>query len=438
MTRIIKEIKPSVIPMPKLMRAAAYARVSCGKEEMLHSLAAQVSYYSGLIQRRLDLEYIGVYADEALTGTKDNRPEFRRLIDDCRAGRIDYVITKSISRFARNTVTLLETVREFKLLGINVFFEEQNIHTLSAEGELMLTILASYAQEESRSASENCKWRIRKNFEEGKSYGLHTMTGYRIKNNEFSIVLEEAEIVWQIYADYLSGMGVEAIIKKLRTQGVVISKTGVAGILRNEKYIGDLLLQKTFIADHLTKKQMSNSGQLPMYHVEGNHEPLIEKNVFEQVQEEIARRAKKYHPSKEPTVKYPFTGLIACGICGVKYRRKITAAGTKYEKPVWICKTFNSYGKDSCGSQQIPEIVLMQQTAIALGMKEFDETALAARIAEIKVPGANQLLFVFKDGHEVGIAWKTSRRDSWTDAMRKQASADSLRGQRMRGGEHNG
>ena len=166
-----KTIKKVAHP-PKLerkKRVAAYARVSSGKDAMLHSLSSQVAYYSAQIQKHGDWEYAGVYADEAMTGTKECRDEFQRLLADCRAGRIDLILTKSISRFARNTVTLLETVRELKLLEVDVFFEEQNIHTMSAEGELMMTILASYAQEESLSASENQKWRIKRNFEAGKT-----------------------------------------------------------------------------------------------------------------------------------------------------------------------------------------------------------------------------------------------------------------------------
>ena len=163
MNRIIRKIRPTIPKAPKLKRVAAYARVSMEKETMLHSLSAQVSYYSAKIQRAPGWRYAGVYADEALTGTKAERPEFQRLLTDCRAGLIDMVITKSISRFARNTVTLLAVVRELKSLGVDVFFEKENLHSVSGDGELMLTILASYAQEESRSVSENCKWRIRKN-----------------------------------------------------------------------------------------------------------------------------------------------------------------------------------------------------------------------------------------------------------------------------------
>ena len=164
--RTVEKITFKALEVPKAIRVAAYARVSSGKDAMLHSLSAQVSYYSTLIQANSEWTYCGVYADEAKTGTKDSRENFQRMLTDCRNGKIDLVITKSISRFARNTVTLLETVRELKSLGVDVYFEEQNIHTLSADGEMMLTILASYAQEESLSASENQKWRIRKNFEQ--------------------------------------------------------------------------------------------------------------------------------------------------------------------------------------------------------------------------------------------------------------------------------
>ena len=171
-----------VAQIPKLQRkkrVAAYARVSSGKDAMLHSLSAQVSYYNDLIQREDSWEFVGVYSDEAVTGTKEERPGFQQMLEDSRNGKIDMILTKSISRFARNTVTLLETVRMLKALEVDVFFEEQNIHTVSADGELMLTILASFAQAESKSVSDNCKWRIRKDFSEGKPVNLSLIHGYR-------------------------------------------------------------------------------------------------------------------------------------------------------------------------------------------------------------------------------------------------------------------
>ena len=256
-----------------LKRTAAYARVSSGKDAMLHSLSAQVSYYNQLIQSNPEWLFCGVYADEALTGTKENRAEFQKLLNRCRQGEIDLILTKSISRFARNTVTLLETVRELKTLGVDVYFEEQRIHSMSSDGELMLSILASYAQEESYSASENKKWQMRKDFEQGK-VGSMRMLGYRrTKSGKLEIVPEEAEIVRMIFLYYLSGMGKLAIAKKLNEQqictvrGCAWTTEDVRRTLRNEKYTGNLLLQKSFRENHITKKKVANIGQLPQYFV---------------------------------------------------------------------------------------------------------------------------------------------------------------------------
>jgi len=413
----IKEIIPLQQPQ-KRKNVAAYARVSCGTEEMLHSLAAQVSAYSELIQSRPDWNYRGVYADEALTGTKESRPEFQRLVTDCRAGLIDMVITKSISRFARNTVTLLATVRELKALGIDVFFEEQNIHSLSAEGELMLTILAGYAQEESRSCSENVKWRIRKDFEEGKP-NTGTMLGYRLKDGVLQIVPEEAKTVRQIFEDYLSGMGVLAIQKKLRSQGVSMSMTGISCLLRNEKHMGDMLLQKTIVTDHVSKKQIRNDGRLPQFYVSGSHEPIVSREVFEATQAEIARRAEKHRP-KFPEKQYELTGMIRCGQCGAAYRRKHAAAGSKYEKIVWICATFNTLGKSECASQQIPEDILWEKIAEAGGLEN---------ISGIIVPDHFRITFNMKDGTTIEKEWRhRSRSESWTDEMKRQAGEHAKRG----------
>ena len=207
MQRTIKKIEPSLLKIPAKKRVAAYARVSSGKDAMLHSLSAQISYYSDLIQKNRKWEYEGVYADEAMTGTKDNRAEFQRLLTDCRNGKIDMVITKSISRFARNTVTMLETVRELKNINVEVFFEKENIHSMSGDGELMLTILASFAQEESRSVSENCKWRIRKRFADGELVNLRFIFGYHIEKGQIKVDPKEADIVRMIFRDYINGMG---------------------------------------------------------------------------------------------------------------------------------------------------------------------------------------------------------------------------------------
>ena len=288
------------IPKPiRKKRVAAYARVSTEKDAMLHSLSSQVSYYNELMQSNPEWEYAGVYADESKTGTRDSRVEFQRLIADCRAGKIDMVITKSISRFARNTVTLLQTVRDFKSWGVDIYFEEQNIHTMSADGELMLTILASYAQEESRSASENQKWRIKHNFEEGLPWN-GALLGYRLKDGRFDIIPEEAELVRRIFREYLSGDGYYVIARRLNDEGIPSRFGGkwdqrvISKILANYTYTGNLLLQKTFRENHITKKKLMNNGELPMYHVEETHEAIIDMDTFRAVQEEKARRSAKF------------------------------------------------------------------------------------------------------------------------------------------------
>ncbi len=423
--RITIVSKPSKLERKK--RVAAYARVSNGKDAMLHSLSAQVSYYSDLIQKHGDWLYAGVYTDEAKTGTKDSRAGFQSLIADCRAGKIDMVITKSISRFARNTVTLLQTVRECKALGVDIYFEEQNIHTMSGDGELMMTILASYAQEESRSASENQKWRIKRNFEAGIPWD-GTLLGYRLENGRYVIVPKEAELVRRIYNEYLSGKGYPSIAKMLNDEGIPSrfggkwNQSSISRILSNYTYTGNLLLQKTFRENHITKRKMLNNGELPKYLAEESHEAIIDVETFQAVQEEKSRRAARFIKNPAPKKTYPFTSLLVCDKCGKNYRRKVTKTG-----PVWICDTFNSLGKAACASKQIPEPTLQQVTADVLGQKDFTHERLCSQIQLIRVCNENTLIFCFKDGSEVTRKWKDrSRSESWTDEMKETARRKTL------------
>ena len=418
MAREIQQVPFTPIPK-KLLRVAAYARVSSGKDAMLHSLSAQISYYSDLIQRHPGWQYAGVYADEAKTGTRDSREKFQELLEDCRAGKVNMVITKSISRFARNTVTLLSTIRELKAIGVDIYFEEQNIHTLSADGELVISVLASYSQEESRSASENQKWRIRKNFEEGKPWD-GTLLGYRYADGAYVIEPAESEIVRRIFREYLSGKGIVAIANGLNADGVKTRmgnewrKGGVSKVLRNYTYTGNLLLQKTYRENHLTKKTLVNDGRLPKYHAVGTHEAIISEEEFNAVQAEMERRAAKHAPpEKNYTNRYPFTGLIVCGGCGAHYRRKVTHTG-----PVWICPTYNQRGKAACPSKAIPEPVLESLTA---------DTALDDLTA-IRAENGNRLVFCFKDGSESLKRWQDrSRAESWTDEMKETARQKVLK-----------
>lgn len=417
MDRIVEKRSSEVPKQPKLVRVAAYARVSSGKDAMLHSLSAQISYYSSMIQNHPGWLYCGVYSDEAKTGTKASRPGFQNLLDDCRAGDIDLVISKSISRFARNTVTLLETIRELKELGIDVYFEEQNLHTIGPDGELIITILAAYAQEESLSVSENQKWRVRKNFEEGKPWD-GTLIGYRYKDGQYVIHPEEAEIVRRIYRDYLSGKGTDMIANELNAEGYKTRlgydwrNNGVLRVLRNYSYTGNLLLQKSFREDHISKRSRPNEGELPMFHAQNTHEAIVSLEDYTAVQAEIERRSEHHAPrGKNYNAHYPFSSLIVCGNCGKKYRRKITSTG-----PVWICSTFNHKGKAACPSKQIPESTLKILTA------DMD----MSRITGIAADNGNRLTFHFSDGTEVEKTWlDRSRAESWTAEMRRAASEQS-------------
>jgi len=421
--KTITKIAPQKTALPSLARVAAYARVSSGKDEMLHSLAAQVSYYSEHIQKQLGWIYSGVYADEALTGTKDNRPEFQRLLNDCRQGKIDKIITKSISRFARNTVTLLETVRELKALGVDVYFEEQNIHTLSGEGELMLTILASYAQEESLSVSENCKWRIRDRFQRGEMANLRFMFGYRISKEGIAIDENQAAIVRMIFTDYIDGFGGIRIAAKLNAMGVPTlthvswTKEQVMAIIKNEKYTGNALLQKRFVVDHLTKRQIMNIGQLPKYVAEGTHPVIIDQETFDMAQAVLLGRSEICKAKVGSQNRYPFSSLIKCGICGKNFKRKVTRG-----RVLWSCSTYLERGKGACPSKQIPEDILMTMTADVMRFSAFDEKRFKDQVDHILVPAPNKVIFTFKDGHVIKTAWQNrSRRDSWTDEMRRAA-----------------
>lgn len=422
MEKVIRQVKMEPRRV-KLQRVAAYARVSSGKEAMLHSLSEQISYYSDHIQSHPGWEYAGVYADADYTGTKDSRPEFQRLLADCRAGKIDRVLTKSLSRFARNTVTLLEIVREMKALGVAIVFEKENIDTSSGDGELMLSILASFAQAESLSVSENCKWRIRKDFAEGKTMNLALLYGYRSVNGKIEIVPEEAEVVRWAFAAYLSGIGTPTIAAMLRREhaptrmGGDWYDKGVMEMLKNEKYTGDALLQKTYKLDHLSKKVVQNRGEMPQYYVEGSHPAIIDRETYERVQALIARNYLKTAPSKPLNTLYPFTGRILCEHCGKHFKRK-----TAYRRGAWQCQTYLTYGKARCPAKQIPEDTLTALTMEVLNAEELNDAQMA-RLKEIRVTGPNDLNFVFWDGREEKRTWKDrSRAENWTDEMKKAAS----------------
>ena len=425
MPRLIQKIEYSKQSCPRLLRVAAYARVSSGKDAMLHSLSAQIGYYTELIQSNPEWQFIGIYSDEALTGTKETRNEFQRMLTDCREGKIDLILTKSISRFARNTVTLLETVRELKLLNVDVYFEEQNIHSISSDGELMLTILASYAQEESYSASENQKWRIRKQFQEGIVSSLQMLGYRRTKDGGLEIVPEEAEIVRFIFDEALSGKGPLLIANQLNEKGYKTingcewNKNAVLRILTNEKYTGNMLLQKFYNENHITKKKLVNNNVLEQYYVQNSHPAIINISAFEMVESMLKKRNEKFTAQKPTTTIYPFSGIIKCCNCGKSYRRKTTPTGV-----VWICSTYNTKGKKYCPTaKQIPEPTLITACCDVLKLLKFDIENFNDNIKKILVPAPNELIFLFHDGRQEQYIWKDrSRSESWTDEMKSKAA----------------
>lgn len=409
MARTIKRVNMAAIQQaPKAKRVAAYARVSCGRDAMLHSLSAQVSYYSALIQRTPGWEYVGVYADEALSGTKDTRGEFQKLLADCRAGKIDLVVTKSISRFARNTVTTLQTVREFRQLGVDVYFEEQNIHTLGEEGEFVLTLLAAYAEEEARSVSENIRWHVQSNFRQGLSWSVE-MFGYRQKNSRLVIVPEEAELLRMAAKMYLAGANPQDLERAFAEAGAVgrrgaqLTGDHIVNLLCNEKTAGDMILQKTFVDDPIAKNNRKNTGERPQYYVEGSHEAILDRETYRQV---LAERARRKAEGPRRHGDYPFCSRIVCGKCGGKYVHRLRG-NAPY---AWLCGTYNKKGKAGCDAKLIQECVLEEITAEVMGLPEFDGRAFRAEVKEIQVQDNHSLVFVFYDGRRIARTWANPDR----------------------------
>ena len=328
----------------KKRRTAAYARVSTDSEEQLTSYEAQVDYYTNYIKGRDDWEFVTVYTDEGITGTNTkHRDGFNRMVQDALDGKIDLIVTKSVSRFARNTVDSLTTVRKLKEKGVEIYFEKENIWTLDSKGELLITIMSSLAQEESRSISENCTWGQRKRFADGKvTVPFKRFLGYD-RGPDGNLVLnpDEAVTVRRIYSMFLQGMSPYGIATHLTVDGIKSpggkdkwNAGAVRSILTNEKYKGDALLQKSYTVDFLTKKKKVNEGEIPQYYVEGNHEAIISPDIFEQVQRELEHR--KADGGRHSSV-HLFSGKIRCGQCGEWYGSKTWHSTSKYRRVVWQC-----------------------------------------------------------------------------------------------------
>lgn len=325
-------------------RVAAYARVSTDMEEQLTSYDAQVRYYTDYIKSREDWKFVRVYADEGITGTSTkHRDGFKQMVKDALDGKIDLIITKSVSRFARNTVDSLTAIRQLKEHGVECYFEKENIWTFDGKGELLITIMSSIAQEEARSISENCTWGQRRRFAEGKvSIPFKSVLGYdRGEDGNLVVNEEQAKIVRRIYGMFLRGQSAYAIARILNDKNIS-TPTGrgkwymstVKSILTNEKYKGDALLQKTYTDDFLTKRKKINKGEVQQYYVKNNHEAIIEPEIFDLVQEIIALTKQGKHRQSSVNI---FSSKIKCGECGGWYGSKVWHSNDKYRRVIWQC-----------------------------------------------------------------------------------------------------
>lgn len=366
-TVIFIPAKPEVVRASKRqLRVAAYCRVSTDDEEQLTSYEAQKNYYTDKIMTNKEWTMAGIFADEGITGTSARkRPEFLRMIRQCKQGKIDIVLTKSISRFARNTVDCLNYVRALKELGIAVIFEKENMNTLEIDSEILITMLGAFAQSESESISANVRWGIRQAMKEGKATIQYKyLYGYRKgDDSKPEIIPDQAEVVRKIYDLFLSGTPVRGIQEYLNANSVPNingepkwARSAIDSILTNEKYCGDVLLQKTYIDDCINKKVKKNTGQLPMYLVQNHHEGIISRETFDAAQAELARRSAGKSPSKKnaPTgrsrysSKYALSDRLYCGECGTRYQRCTWRNRDGSKRIVWRCVSRVDYGSKYC------------------------------------------------------------------------------------------
>lgn len=384
---------------------AAYCRVSTDQLEQLSSYEAQVNYYKNYINSQPEYIFVGIYADEGISGTNTKkREQFNKMIEDCKEGKIDIIITKSISRFARNTLDCLNYVRMLKELGIEIIFEKENIRTLDSKGEVLLTILSSLAQDESRSISENSTWGIRRRYEQGKvSVCFTKFLGYE-KGKDGNLVINEqqAQIVRRVYREYLNGKSANRIARELERDGICgwngkpkWYESTITKMLQNEKHKGEALLQKSYTVDFLTKKKAVNKGEVPQYYVEDSHPAIIDKEIWEAAQ--IERQRRKEYATKHGLQKIdygirgnPLAGKIICGECGKYMGRKTRMY--KEKKLVWICANrYEAKGIRGCNSEQVDDESLKEVFIIAFN-KIIEEKEKYISMWQEKAKSENALI----------------------------------------------
>ena len=343
------------------LRVCAYCRVSTDNEEQLNSYQSQLKYYDEKINGKSEWQFSGIYADEAITGTLDfKRTEFMRMIADRMAGKIDMILTKSISRFARNTLDTLKYVRMLREKNIAILFEEENLNTTTGAGELMLTILSAMAQQESENISSHVLLGLKMKKDRGELIGYNGCYGYNynIETKEITINEDEANIVRYMFERYVEGIGSSSIAKELTAKGIKTPKGGtkwcestIRGILKNEKYIGDVLMGKTFTIDPISHKRLSNLGEVDKHYYKGHHEPIISKELFDRVQEIRTKRAGNRETGRRNdnySKKYSFSSKLYCAFCGSLLTRRNWNANRSCEKAVWQCIKRAKQGKEEC------------------------------------------------------------------------------------------
>ena len=395
-----KKESPQEQAKKRNLRVAAYCRVSTGDEEQLTSYENQKAFYTEKIMKNPDWTMVDIFADEGITGTSTcRRKQFLRMIRQCRQGKIDMILAKSVSRFARNTLDTISYTRELRSLGIAVIFEEQNINSIYPESEFLIALHAAFAQSESESISANVRWGKRQSIKDGKvTFQYKTMLGYKkgVDGNP-EIIPEEAETVRRIFERYLAGKSIQNIRQALEASGVrnaagttEWTTSNLRAILTNEKYCGDALLQKTFIKDCISKKAILNTGQLPKVLIQDNHEAIVSREMFDAVQLEIARRraqdgrTRKSAPTGRGKFsgKYALSGLLFCAECGTAYRRVVwTQHGEK--RAVWRCTSRLDYGKRYClHSPTLDEGPLQQAILSAVNSAMSDHGTLTAQLID--------------------------------------------------------
>lgn len=419
------------------LKVAAYARVSTDEAEQLNSYKTQCEYYTSYIQGKPEWEFVGLYADEGITGTiAKRRREFQRLIKDSMDGKIDLILVKSVSRFARNTVDSLQTVRRLRDKGVRIFFEKENIDSLDAKCDMILSIYSSLAEEESRSISTNIRWAHQKKVERGEVVlNFNNIYGYQQdEDKNVTIKVAEAEIVREIYHKYLIGYSIRKIIHELKENEIKSplgsskwSSSTIKGILESEKYIGDVILQKTYKRDFLTQRRVRNTGQAPQKYVENNHPAIVDRLTWNAVQAETERRNSLR--STEATgkgrydMRYAFSGVIECGECGSTFRRHCHHKRDGTKERVWTCKE-HLRGNQHCGQLAIKEETLEQ-----VFVKTFNGL-LTDRNNALKAVEESIAEAMFESGDGTGTADEIAAVDS--NIERLQAQMIDLNKQRTR------